>query len=246
MTDAYIELHAHSAFSFLEGASVPEELAGACAEFGMPAMALVDRNGLYGAPRFHMAARKAGVRAHIGSEITCASGRTYPLLAETREGYQNLCRLVTRMKLRSKKGEGAALPEEFGEFSEGLVCLTGDVPVEKLPFLLNTYGPRNLYAELQRHHVREEEARNQALIDFAHAHRVPLLATNGVSHADLQAREAMDALTCVRHKVKINEAGRLLCQNSERYFKSAQQMHRLFSDLPEAISNTVELSSRLR
>jgi DNA polymerase III alpha subunit len=94
MTDAYVELHAHSAFSFLEGASVPEELAGACAEFGMPAMALVDRNGVYGAPRFHMAAKKTGIRAHIGSEIACANGLTYPLLAETREGYQNLCRLV--------------------------------------------------------------------------------------------------------------------------------------------------------
>src|ERR1019366_3345852 len=93
MTEGYVELHARSGFSFLEGASVPEDLAGACAEFGMPAMALVDRNGVYGAPRFHMAAKKAGIRAHIGSEITCTNGRTYPLLAETREGYQNLCRL---------------------------------------------------------------------------------------------------------------------------------------------------------
>ena len=97
-------------FSFLEGASVPEELAGACAQFGMPAMALVDRNGVYGAPRFHMAAKKAGIRAHIGAEITCTNGVSYPLLAETREGYQNLCRLITRMKLRAKKGEGAATP----------------------------------------------------------------------------------------------------------------------------------------
>src|ERR1019366_4557804 len=98
MTEAYVELHARSGFSFLEGASVPEELVGACAEFGMPAMAIVDRNGVYGAPRFHMAAKKAGVRAHIGSEIDCANGAAYPLLAETREGYQNLCRLITRMK----------------------------------------------------------------------------------------------------------------------------------------------------
>ena len=124
MTEAYVELHARSAFSFLEGASVPEDLAGACAEFGMPAMALVDRNGVYGAPRFHMAAKKAGIRAHIGSEITCTNGRTYPLLVETREGYQNLCRLVTRMKLRAKKGEGAATLDELAEFARGLICLT--------------------------------------------------------------------------------------------------------------------------
>ena len=78
----FVELHARSAFSFLEGACRARGLAGACAEFGMPAMALVDRNGVYGAPRFHMAAKKAGVRAHIGAEITCTNGRTYPLLAE--------------------------------------------------------------------------------------------------------------------------------------------------------------------
>src|SRR5471032_1863076 len=118
--NSYVELHARSGFSFLEGAAVPEELAGACAEFDMPAMALVDRNGVYGAPRFHMAARKAGIQAHVGSEITCTNGVSYPLLAATREGYRNLCRLVTRMKLRARKGEGAATLEELAEFSRGL------------------------------------------------------------------------------------------------------------------------------
>src|SRR5437764_176423 len=87
-------------------------------------MAIVDRNGLYGAVRFHMAAKKVGIHAHIGSEITCTNGRTYPLLVESRDGYQNLCRLVTRMKLRAPKGEGAATLEELAEFSRGLVCLT--------------------------------------------------------------------------------------------------------------------------
>src|SRR5437763_13032081 len=120
----YVELHTRSAFSFLEGAANPEELAAACAQYDMPAMAIMDRNGVYGAPRFHMAAKKAGVRALIGSEITCTNGRTYPLLVETREGYQNLCRLVTRMKLRAKKGEGAATLDEFAEFARGLICMT--------------------------------------------------------------------------------------------------------------------------
>src|SRR5947209_4824125 len=145
MTD-YIELHARSAFSFLEGACVPEELAGACAEFGLPGMAIMDRNGLYGAPRFHLAAKKAGIRAHIGSEITCTNGITYPLLCETREGYRNLCRLVTRMKLRAKKGEGAATLDELAEFAPGLICLTRH-PDQRL---LEIFGRRHLYAELQR------------------------------------------------------------------------------------------------
>ncbi len=162
MPPPYVELHARSAFSFLEGSCLPEELAGACANFGMPAMALLDRNGVYGSPRFHLAAKKAGVRAHIGSEITCTNGLTYPLLATSREGYQNLCRLVTRMKLRAPKGEGAATLEELAEFSRGLLCITPH-PDQRL---LEIFGRRNLYAELQRHCNREEEAGNQRTVEL--------------------------------------------------------------------------------
>jgi error-prone DNA polymerase len=129
----FIELHARSAFSFLEGASLPEELAAVCAQFGMPAMALLDIDGVYGAPRFHLAAQKAKIKAHIGAEVTFSprnyrateknnqqsklkksSGPTcirgefrLPILVSSRAGYQNLCRLITKMKLRAKKGEGA-------------------------------------------------------------------------------------------------------------------------------------------
>src|ERR1700694_51040 len=99
----------------------------------MPAIALLDRDGVYGAPRFHMAAKKAGIRAHIGGEISCTDGNRYPLLVESRAGYQNLCRLITRMKLRARKGEGAATLEEFAEYAEGVVCLApmGVMRVEK-------------------------------------------------------------------------------------------------------------------
>src|SRR5580704_19566329 len=121
----YIELHARSAFSFLEGSSTPEELAGLCAERDMPAMALLDRDGVYGSPRFHLAAQKAHIRAHIGAEVTSAEGWRYPLLVESRAGYQNLCRLITRMKLRAQKNEGHVLPEELAAEAAGLLCLTG-------------------------------------------------------------------------------------------------------------------------
>src|SRR5207302_9983289 len=176
----------------------------------MPAMAIMDRNGVYGAPRFHMAAKKAGVRAHIGSEITCTNGVCYPLLAETREGYRNLCRLVTRMKLRAKKGEGAATLEEMAEFSRGLVCLTRH-PDERL---LDIFGRQNLYAELQRHHHREEEAHNQELVERARRLGIPLVATNGVAYATPAARELLDVFTCVRHKVTLDAAGKLPERNS--------------------------------
>src|SRR5579862_5313614 len=170
----YVELHARSAFSFLEGASTPEELLAVCANLGMPAMALLDRNGVYGSPRFHMAMKKAGIRAHIGSEITCTNGRSYPLLAESREGYQNLCRLVTRMKLRAPKGEGAATLEELAEFSRGLICVTRH-PNQRL---VEIFGQANIYAELQRHYHREEEAENQAIVERARRLGIPLVATN--------------------------------------------------------------------
>src|SRR3954468_21032811 len=101
----YVELHARSAFSFLEGASLPETLALASVEQGMPGMALLDLNGVYGAPRFHLAAKKVGVQAHIGAEVTFLPQHPtrLPLLAASRVGYQNLCRLITRMKMRGPK-----------------------------------------------------------------------------------------------------------------------------------------------
>ena len=242
MTSAYVELHARSAFSFLEGSSVPEELVARSAELDFPALAILDTDNISGAARFHMAAKKAGLRAHIGAEVSCTDGFRYPLLAENRKGYQNLCRLITRMKMRAKKGEGAATPEEFAEFADGLVCLASRPD----PQILDLFGAKNVYVELQRHYNRNEESHNQALMDFARHHQLPLVATNGVSHATPHSREALDVLTCVRNKVKIQDAGRLLSINSERYLKSAKEMSSLFADLPEAIANTRELSNRLQ
>ena len=165
----YVELHARSAFSFLEGASVPEELIAAALELEMPAMALLDRDGVYGSPRFHLAGKKNGIKAHIGAEITVQSpvkvqspkskvqsqkqdrakdfGQnglrhipntfSIPLLVRNRTGYQNLCRMITLMKMRvpkhAKPGECAVTPDELAEYAEGLVCLTGahDGPLAK-------------------------------------------------------------------------------------------------------------------
>src|SRR5277367_360520 len=99
----YVELHARTAFSFLEGASSPEDLASACAAHNMPSMAVADRDGLYGSPRFHLAMEKLRLKAHVGAEVSCAEGGRVTLLVSSREGYRNLSRLLTRMKLRAKK-----------------------------------------------------------------------------------------------------------------------------------------------
>src|SRR6266566_5205554 len=122
----FTELHARSAFSFLRGASLPEQLAEVAGQLQMPALAVCDRDGLYGAPRFFAAAKKAGVRPIIGSELTLEDGTVLPVLVESQTGYQNLCRLLTRAHLRAAKNQSAIRWEELPEFAEGLVALTGD------------------------------------------------------------------------------------------------------------------------
>ena len=243
----FVDFHTRSAFSFLEAASLPEDLIQQAADLGHTAMALMDRDNLCGAPRFYMAAKKIGAKAHIGAEITGADGNLYPLLAENRTGYQNLCRLITSMKLRSPKGEAAASDEELAQYAEGLVCLTGEGSPQRSRFekLIRLYGSNNVYAELQRHFHRDEEARNQAVMELASSMKLPLLASNGVRHATPQERELYDALTAVRHKTTVMEAGRLLARNSERHLKSPIEMKKLFSDVPEAVEETGELSRRL-
>src|SRR5688572_8080805 len=122
----YVELHARSAFSFLRAASLPEQLVEAAAQFQMSALALCDRDGVYGAPRFFARAKELGLRPIIGAELTMEDGSVLPLLVETRHGYRNLCRLITRAKLRAEKGKSAVRWEEIPEFADGLVALTGD------------------------------------------------------------------------------------------------------------------------
>jgi len=266
---------------------MPEDLIATCANSNMPAMALLDRNGVYGAPRFHMAAKKAGLKAHIGAEVSCeefpisnfqfpiASGPRLkignrklkignfrlPLLVSSRAGYQNLCRLITKMKLRApRKEEGAVREEELREHAGGLICLTGgdDGPlaaalanggVEEarcaVERLAQSFGKGNVYVELQRHFHRDQEARNRAAVEIAHSLQLSLLATNGICYASPRQRELCDVFTAIRHKRTLATAGRLLARNSERHLKSPQEMEQLFADLPEAVANTVELSSRL-
>jgi len=277
----YVELHSRSAFSFLEGTSLPEELVAACAGLNMSAMALLDRDGVYGAPRFHMAAKKAGAKAHIGTEVTTVCGASecrsrhlerskgslflngsfrLPLLISSRVGYQTLCRLITKMKLRAKKDEGAIREEELEEHADGLICLTGgdDGPLaaalarggfeealRHVDRLTQIFGHNHIYVELQRHLHRDEEARNRAAIEIARSLHLPLLATNGVCYATAKGRELCDVFTALRNHRTLATAGRLLSRNSERYLKSPQQMEQLFADLPDALANTTELSSRL-
>ncbi len=256
----YVELHAKSAFSFLEAAGLPEALAEEAARLDQPAIALLDRDGVYGAPRLYRACSRLGLSALVGAEVTLEDGGRLPLLVEDREGYRNLCRLLTRIKMRAPKGEGAATLDDLAEHAAGLVALTGgdEGPVacqltthgaaaarEMIERLASLFGRFNVYVELQRHLRRDQEARNEWLGVQAAALGLPLLATNSPRLIRRQDRPLLDALTCIHEHTTLERAGRLLAKNSERYLKSGRVMERLFHDCPEAVANSGELALRL-
>jgi error-prone DNA polymerase len=257
---AYIELHARSAFSFLRGASLPEHLAETAVKRGHSTMALCDRDGVYGAPRFYTTAKEQGLRPIVGSELTLEDGSVLPVLVINRTGYRNLCRLITRAQLRAPKGESRILWSELSEFREGLIALTGDGegPLHRPVYeenregantalcrLIDAFGRDHLYVELQRHQVPDEELMNEGLVELARAHRLPLIATNGVLYAEPNGRPGLDVFTCIRHHTHLDAAGLLLGMNAQRHIKTPQQMEALFADLPEALLNTERLAGRL-
>src|SRR4051794_33697851 len=240
----YVELHACSAFSFLRGGSNPEQLADVAAALHMPAMALLDRNGVYGSQRFSTRARERNVRPITGAELTMEDGTIVPVLVESRSGYANLCSLLTEAHLRSEvKGQCAIRRSELAQFGDGLIALGGLQTAERLAGLL---GRDHVYVEVQRHFVRGEKRRNEQLFDLAEQLRLPLLATNGAQYARPSGREVLDVFTCIREHTHLDAAGKLLSQNAERHLKSDAQMRELFADMPEAIENTGRLAERLQ
>ncbi len=279
-SDDYVELHASSAFSFLDGASQPESLVERAVQLEMPAIALTDRNGLYGAARFHTAAEDGKIKAHIGAEIAVSSfgsklqppgwlPHQYPgepprltLLCASRAGYQNLCQLITRFKMReTTKTEGAATLDDIEEFAGGLICLTGgdegplaavlaqegqDSARKLADRLSSIFGSGSLFLELQRHQQREEECRNQTLLNLASDLQLPVIATNGVRYAAEKDREVLDVFTSIRHHTTLDKAGRLLTANTARHLRTAREMATLFRDIPEALANTRIVSDRLQ
>jgi error-prone DNA polymerase len=241
----YVELHCRSAFSFLRGASTPEQLAQRAAQLQMPAAALCDRDGVYGAPRFFSQARELGMRPIVGAELTMEDQTILPVLVQSRAGYENLCQLLTRAHLRNEKGKCSVRWDELPEFANGLVALAQLSQASRMGELFATFGQNHLFMELQRHRIRGEERANQARLDLARLFRIPLLATNGVLYATEEKRRVQDVFTCIRHHTHLDAAGTLLEQNGERYLKTGAQMCELFCDLPEAIDNTMRLAERL-
>jgi error-prone DNA polymerase len=252
----YFELHTRSAFSFLASGSLPESIAVRAAELNIPGVALLDRDTVSGAVRFHFEAKEAGIKPMIGAEITMDDGSFLPLLPIDLAGYQNLSKLITTVKLRHPKGEHFATRKDIENHSAGLICLTGGADGfmhqsirrgdgQRDLAWLNYVFPKRLYIELQRHYLRSEEDVNQRLIGLSHKLHLPVFASNGAYYADKADRELFDVFTCIKNHCTIYDAGKILSQNAERYLKSESQMRLLFEDLPEAVDRTREIADRI-
>ncbi len=261
----YIELHTASAFSFLDGASLPETLVQRAAELGYPAMALLDRDGVYGAPQFYRAAKAAGIKAIVGAELTITSNAdvrrstfdppawTLAVLVASVEGYRNLCRVITRAKLRAPKGISALGLEDLEGQTAGLIALVGRPALHAARYgvgglvdrVVGAFGRRQVWIEVQRHLHRDDQSAIDSLLDLAAAFRVPVMASNGVRFAGPESRPLYDVLTCIRHKLTLEQAGRRLSRNAERYLKAPEHMARLFADLPQALAGSEALAERL-
>ena len=255
----YVELSARSAFSFLEAASTPEHLADEAARLELPALALVDVDGVYGAPRFYKAARAAGVRPLVGAALTLAGGTRLGLLVESRAGYRGLCRLITRVKMRAPKGHARATLADLDGAAAGLLCLTGGMDGPLTPDLLagrrtaarttleqlvTSFGRDRVYVELQRHGTRESELVTRRAVALASEAGLPVVATAGVRHATPGERPILDVLTAIRLRVPLEALGRRLSPNSEQHFRAPAEMVRRFADLPQAIAATGEIAAR--
>jgi error-prone DNA polymerase len=250
MTD-YVELRCRSAFSFLAGASLPEDLAERAAALGCDALALADRGGVYGAPRFFQAARRTGVRALVGAEVPLAAGGAILLLVEDRQGYRHLCRLLTDAAMGRPKGAACVDWPQLEAHAGGLFCLAGGAEsplagpdAAAVLDRLRALFPGRLAVDVHRHHERAQERAMRRLADLAETHGVPVVATNDVRYATPAARPLLDVLTAIRLGTTLDAAGRRLLANAERHLKTPAEMAALFRDRPAWIRASRRIAER--
>src|SRR5215216_537211 len=254
MCSMYAELHAHSAFSFLDGASLPDELAGAAAELGYEAMALTDHDSVSGSMEFAQAAGALGLRAIHGAEIDLDDGRHLTLLVQDATGWRNLCRILTRAHrdTRQKHEPPAAVPlETVEEHAQGLVCLSGcaregvrDEPTMRR--LLEAFGPHGLRVELQRPFQRHDRTLNRGLASLAARLGVACVATGDV-HVHARSRAPLqDAFVALRHHTTLDASEPLRRGNFAHVLAAPAAMVARFEDHPEAVAETLALADRLR
>ena len=258
----YTELHCHSNFSFLEGASHIEELVLRAAELGQKALALTDHDGLHGAMEFAQCARAWGLQPITGAEVTLADGHHLTLLCESQRGYANLCRMLSRANLDHERGQPRVEPDILARHAEGLIALSGCRRGE-VPSLVATgryreaeeaarryaewFGAGNFFIELQHNLVYGDSRRNRALADLADHIGAGVVATGNVHYHAQERYRLQDVLVAIKNRTSLDASHRLRRENSEFYMRSAAEMASAtggFRDQPEAIVNTERIAER--
>ncbi|RMH39606.1 MAG: DNA polymerase III subunit alpha [Deltaproteobacteria bacterium] len=254
MTPRYAPLWCRSNFSFLDGASHPDELVDRAHQLGLRAIALTDRDGVYGAVRAHVKARELGIHLVVGATVSIDDGSHIVLLARDRGGYANLCRLLTRGRRRCAKGQSRVSWREVCEHAGGLTALWGgdgsaivapDEPVVAARALRDAFGDR-LYALVARHRRDDEVEVERRVRERARRYGAPVVAAVEVLYHTRARRPLHDVLTCVRHGVTLATAGRLIKPNAEHELKSPRAMAELFADDPAAVARSEVLAAEHR
>jgi len=256
---SYVELHCHSNYSFLDGASFPQELLLRAQELGMPALALTDHDGLYGMVKFIMAAREIGIKPIIGAELTLDGGYHLTLLTQDQIGYSNLCRLITKAQLDHEKGDPSLAWKHLDELTSGLLALSGchrgeiaqclirgdtKGAMEATQRYLEVFRPERFWIEVQRHMVGYDHPLSNDLIALAKELGIGCVATNNVHYATPESRPLQDVLTSIKHNTPLDELGARRRPNSEFYLKSTKEMLELFPDHPEAVTNSLRIAEQ--
>jgi error-prone DNA polymerase len=248
----FAPLWCKSNFSFLQAASHPEELVEAAHALGYRTIGLADLDGVYGVVEAHMKAKELGVHLILGSQVTVDDGSAIVLLAQSREGYANLCRLITKGRMRCEKGKSKVSWTEVCRHATGLLALWGGpeslltAPAEPMiaaRMLREAFGDR-LYALLDRHFTAEQSLREKRVRQRALRYDLPLVAAPEILFHAPERRPLHDVLTCIRHGVKLSEAGRLLLPNDRFALTTPQEFAQLYRDVPEALERTAEIAAR--
>lgn len=260
LSHTYVELHAHSYYSLLDGVPTPEQLVQHAAALDQPALALTDHDALYGAPRFVQAARQAGIKPILGVELTLVNGGGHlTLLAENDLGYANLSQLITLARREQAKGLAALPWRLLTDHAQGLIALSGCRKNEIARALLARdarharhaaerfaaiFGRDHFFLELQRHHERGDRRLNHGLAWLGETLGLPLVATGNVHYLTPAQAHLHDILTCIRHRVPLEQADDLLRPNAEYTFRTPAEMAALFAAWPQAVRATVEIAER--
>jgi error-prone DNA polymerase len=255
----YVELHAHSNFSLLDGASHPEDLVWQAARLGMDTLALTDHDAVYGAVRFARAASEYGIRPIFGAEMTLEGGHHLTLLVKDQTGWENLCSLITHARHNAPKGRSFLQETLLADHTQGLIALSGcsngeistavargdsDRALRVAARYRDWFGPEDFWIELQHHLLPGDDAQVVKLVQLAKRLGVGYVATNNVHYTVRDGHRLQDVLTCIRHGVTLDSSGMLLRANSEYYLKTEERLLPLFADIPEALTQARQIAER--